>query len=184
MTDEELVQKSLENPDNYEAIILAYERPIQSFIRRLSQMENEDVEDLTQQVFIKAYYHLNDFDTDLKLSTWLFRIARNEVIDFWRRQKSRPQTTEWDPILEETMGAEADFVDVLDKKIQSEWVEKILQNLNPKYREVLYLYFFLEKSYEEISDIVRKPPGTVAALISRGKNAFADSAKRHKIREK
>jgi len=49
---------------------------------------------------------------------------------------------------------------------------------------VLYLYFFLEKSYEEISDIVRKPPGTVAALISRGKNAFADSAKRHKIREK
>ncbi|MFH0820507.1 MAG: sigma-70 family RNA polymerase sigma factor, partial [Candidatus Peregrinibacteria bacterium] len=91
MNDLELVKKALENPDHYAAIIERYEKMLLRFVHGLSQLSEPDAEDVIQNVFLKAYDHLNDFDPALKLSTWLMRIARNEVIDLWRRRKVRPQ---------------------------------------------------------------------------------------------
>lgn len=175
MTDRELVERALNNPDDYALIVEQYEKLLLRFVRTLSRLSAADAEDVAQQVFIKAYEHLNDFDPALKLSTWLLRIARNEVIDLWRKKQARPQECELDePLLDAKYFADSTFAAELDQKITAAEVQHILTLLKPDYREVLYLYYFEEKSYDEIADIIRRPPGTVAALISRAKKAFAE----------
>lgn len=179
MNDLDLIQRALKNPDDYGCIVERYEQQLIRFIKSLSQLSPADAEDLAQQVFLKAYDHLNDFDQRLKLSTWLFRIARNQVIDFWRKKKIRPQEYSLDEAREQGKeAAENNFADELDKKFTSQRVQKLLSLLQPEYREVLYLYYYEERNYDEIADIIQRPPGTVAALISRAKKAFSDLAVR------
>jgi RNA polymerase sigma-70 factor (ECF subfamily) len=166
MNDLDLIHRALKNPNDYGLII-----------KSLSQLSSADAEDLAQQVFLKAYDHLNDFDQKLKLSTWLFRIARNQVIDFWRRKKVRPQEYSLDEARDNGKDTdEKNFSDELDKKFTSQRVQKLLKLLQPEYREVLYLYYYEDRNYDEIADIIQRPPGTVAALISRAKKAFSDLA--------
>ena len=179
MDDAELVRRALEDPDDFGPIVERYEKPLMRFMHRLSQLSAEDAEDLAQRVFLKAYDHLNDFDPKLKLSTWLLRIARHEVIDFWRRKQARPQEYELDETrLDETHGKEPTMAHALDQKLKSERVRQLLALLQPEHRAVLILYYFEEKNYEEIADILECPPGTVAALLSRAKKAFAKLAGR------
>jgi RNA polymerase sigma-70 factor, ECF subfamily len=82
LTDAELVEKALENPDSYGMIIERFEFPLTRYIIRITRAEHEEVEDILQSVFIKAYRSLNGFDTKLKLSSWMYRIAHNACVDF------------------------------------------------------------------------------------------------------
>jgi len=179
MTDAELVQQALRDPDDYALIVKQYEKLIMRYSQKLSRLSQEDAEDITQHVFLKAYQHLNDFDPELKLSNWLLRIAHNEVIDFWRRQKNRPQAEAYDPdTLDSFEFLAVNFGKDFDRTLKAETVQKLLDLLKPSFREVLFLHYFEEKSYEEIADILKYPAGTVAARISRGKKAFAELAAR------
>lgn len=179
MDDVELVRRALQNPDEYVAIVERFEHMLLRFIRSLSQLSRQDAEDIAQQVFLKAYEHLNDFDQELRLSTWLFRIARNEVISGWRKKQARPQECVLDDLgLNTEQKIEASMAEDFDQKITMQEVRDILALLQPHYREVLYLHYFEEKKYEEIADIICAPSGTVAALISRAKKAFSEVATR------
>lgn len=179
VTDAELVRRALSNPDDYALIVRQYERLIMRYAQKISRLSPEDAEDIAQQVFLKAYRNLNDFDLTLKLANWLLRIAHNEVIDFWRRQQRRPQTEE---LAAETVDTRemltVDFGNDFDRAIKTEAVQRILDLLQPDFREVLYLHYFEDKTYDEIADILKRPPGTVAALISRAKKTFAGLAAR------
>lgn len=179
MNDIELISRALKNSDDYALIMERFEKPLLRFVKTLSKLSQEDAEDVVQQVFIKAYTHLNDFDPKVKLSSWLFRIARNEVISLWRYRKIRPQEQELDEsFFSEIHHIQNPAADDMDHEWQSEKVQEILSLLKPEYREILHLYYFEEKNYDEIADIICAPPGTVAALLSRAKKAFQDIAKR------
>lgn len=178
MNDWQLVQRAVQSPEAYAYIIERYEKPLLRFVQNLSQLSYEDAEDIVQQVFIKAYGHLNDFDPELKLSSWLFRIARNEVISFWRYKKVRPQESELNEEIMNETSDEIEHAKLLDNAFLAKEVQSLLALLQPEYREVLYLYYFEDKNYDEIADIIRSPVGTVAALLSRAKKAFSDLAKR------
>jgi RNA polymerase sigma-70 factor (ECF subfamily) len=126
-----------------------------------------------QEVFIKVYRNLNDFDQSLKFSSWIYRIAHNEVISHYRKMKSRPKliTTDNDEWLKTIAGSD-DLEKELERKFTSEEIRNILSKIDAKYREVLVLRFLEEKDYKEISDILEKPMGTVATLINRAKKQF------------
>jgi RNA polymerase sigma-70 factor (ECF subfamily) len=172
-TDEELVGQVLIEPDYFLCLMKRYEIKLLRYIKRISNLRDEEVEDVLQDVFIKVYKNLNDFDSDLKFSSWIYRIAHNQVISNFRRNRSRPQAIwdEDDNILK-NITEEFNIEKEIDLKILKNNINIILSQMDKKYREALVLKFLEEKDYQEISDILKKPIGTVGTLISRGKKQF------------
>ncbi len=151
-----------------------YERKLFAYIMRLGKVTTEEAEDILQEVFIKTYQNLNSFDPDLKFSSWIYRITYNHSISSFRKRKSRPQTlsSEDSEKVFECLKSELDIQDDLHRKFENKKLKKILDKLEKKYRDVLILKFLEDKNYKEISDILRKPMGTVATLINRAKSKF------------
>ena len=144
------------------------------YISRISNVSRDEVEDLLQDIFIKVYKNLNGFDTSLKFSSWIYRITHNEVISNYRKYKNKVKVVSFDKDEEFVKGI-ADELDVEENLSLGESKEKIfdiLSKMNIKYRDVLILKFLEGKSYHEISDILKKPEGTVGTLISRAKKEF------------
>jgi len=160
---------ALKQNDYFACLVKRYESKLSAYLRRLFNLGKEDVEDILQESFIKAYLNLNDFDKDLKFSSWLYRITHNQAISAWRKTKARGyslslEENEW---LELASGLDLseEFARHQDKVVLTE----ALSRLPLKYREVLVLKFLEEKNYKEISDILKKPEGTIGTLINRGK---------------
>jgi len=182
--DASLVARSLQNPDNYAAIVEKYEKPLLRYVLRISNISKEEGEDLLQGVFLKAYQNLNDFDQSLKFSSWIYRIAHNEVISSWRKKSARNEEinlekAEAAQLLASTLNIPAQA----DEKFLAKSVREILKQLPQKYRDVLILRYLESKDYKEISDILRKPSGTVATLINRAKKIFEKEAEEVNVRK-
>ena len=183
-SDQELVVATLSNRHLFVAIVDRYETPLRRYITRLGCADNNDADDVLQETFLKCYVNLNDYDLSLKFSTWLYRIAHNETISLFRKKKVRPSPaiTEEDLKLVENTPDETHFIDDLVKESDAIHVREAIQHLDQKYRDAIFLRFFEEKSYSEISDILQIPEGTVATYIARGKTEVKErlSQKRFK----
>lgn len=171
-TDEELVVLSVENQNHFLYLVSRYENRLFNYILRISNVSKEEAEDLLQEVFIKVYQNLNDFDPDLKFSSWIYRITRNQVISNFRKLNARAQTINLDDEILENIASDLNIERDAELKYLKENIDKILNKIDKKYREVLILRFLEEKDYKEISDILRKPVGTVATFLNRAKKEF------------
>ena len=168
-SDEELAVLTLRNQDFFACLMRRYEAKLLRYIRRISGVSLEEAEDVLQDSFIKIYQNLNGFDRSLKFSSWAYRITHNQVISHFRKNQVRPQTSAFDSELLETLASDLDSARDIDRKLLRERLEKTLEKIDTKYRDVLVLKYFEEKDYQEISDIMQKPMGTVATLLSRAK---------------
>ena len=186
ISDEELVQLSLEDQNCFYYLMKRYELKIFRYIKRISNVSQEESEDILQEIFIKVYRTLNGFNQKLKFSNWIYRIAHNEIINQYGKRKS------YSAIITSNIEDEAghlsellcDALDIDGIYISRENAKKVrvaLAELPVKYREVLILRYLEDRSYNEISDILRKPPGTVATLINRAKLNFKKVAMRHQL---
>ena len=182
-TDEELVEQALVDRDVFIYLINRYERKLYNYIRRITNVSNEEAEDLLQEIFIKAYKNLRGFDPKLKFSSWIYRIAHNQVISNFRKRKARPEnySVQLSEELTRTLAGNMDIEKETDQKLLRENLLRGLEKLNKKYKEVLVLRFLEEKSYEEISDILMKPKGTVATLINKAKKEFLQEINKNNI---
>jgi len=172
--DNELVALTLEDKGYFRCLMDRYEEKLKRYILRLSNVNLEEAEDILQDVFIKVYKNLRDFDKDLKFSSWIYRITHNQVISHHRHKSARPQLTGISEEIIKNLRAELDLVDRTEAGFLSGEIFAVLNQLKPNHREILLLKFFEEKSYEEISDILKKPAGTVATLIRAAKKEFKD----------
>jgi RNA polymerase sigma-70 factor (ECF subfamily) len=175
-TDEELVSLSLEDKDFFGLIVDRYEDKLFRYVRRITNFRDEDLFDILQDVFIKTYENLNDFDSNLSFSSWIYRIAHNQTIDAFRKIKNKPQGNYFDieDSFLENIVSDTDIVLEASLKEEKEKVKKVLLLLDEKYREILILRFFENKDYKEISDILEKPIGTVGTLVNRAKKQFKE----------
>ena len=179
MSDSKIVELSKTDLDMFEELVLRYQERLFRYIKRISYFNNEDIEDIIQEVFIKAYRNLNDYDDSFKFSTWIYRITRNCTIDEIRTQHTRPQSMQLeDEELLKIFRSDIDVENEIEMKDDLEKVKKIINGMPFRYKEVLILRFLEEKNYEEMMDILRKPKGTVAALVNRGKKMIAKEAKK------
>ena len=173
LSDREIVRLSLGDIAYFACLVLKYELRLLGYVKKISQSDQEEAEDILQEAFIKIWKNLNGYDPRLTLESWLFRIVHNETISFWRKRKSygkdRTVTIDDERLLEifaEDQTSETN-IDLIYKLI-----ENVLPMLKQEYREVLVLKFLEDKSYEEISDILKIPEGTVATRINRAKKSF------------
>jgi len=184
-TDSELVKLSLANQDDFVYLVDRYKGKLASYIKRLTNANTEDVEDILQEVIIKVYLNLNDFDKDLKFSSWIYRITHNQVISGHRKIKARPEgyAVNIDDKLANSLVAETDIKGQMDNKILQKTINSVLNKIDEKYRDVLVLKFLEEQSYQEISDILKKPLGTVASLMNRAKQEFRSEFEKQQLKD-
>jgi RNA polymerase sigma-70 factor (ECF subfamily) len=164
LSDEELVQKiRTSDKELYTKIIDRYQAKLLRYARNLTRDENKAI-DAVQESFIKAFVNLNSFDKKKKFSSWIYRIAHNEIINILKKHKwETPLLEEWD------FESKENIEDNFKQQENKDEIEKCLKDMPIIYSEPLSLFFLEEKSYEEISDILRTPMGTVATRINRAK---------------
>jgi len=182
-SDNELVTMSLEDREVFSEIIERYQNKIYRYIKRISSFSDDYVTDILQEVFIKTYINLNNFDTSLKFSSWLYRIAHNETISYVRKNKKHIESTLFPDDSIDEFAADIHIEKQHITKEHSKIVGQAIKSLSQKYQDVIMLKYFEYKSYDEISDIIQKPPGTVATWINRGKKEIQEFLKEHQYQE-
>jgi len=179
-TDEELVRLVLQDKEYYLCVMQRYEEKLFRYICRSSGLLKEECEDILQNAFLKIYINLHDFDLSLKFSSWIYRIVHNEMVDYLRKNKMHHATLPLETEEEdensfiELLHDDTDMGKALDNTILRENIHVLLQQLPVHYREVLVLKYLEQKDYQEISDILRMPMGTVATLLHRAKKMMKE----------
>lgn len=171
-TDAVVVQKTLKERDYFGVLISRYEGKLDRYVRRLGVFSPDDRHDVLQDIFIKVYRNLNAFDQKLSFSSWIYRIAHNETMSWFRRRAARPEghmVDDGDAVLELISGRETSERVHLEES-DRESINKAIKELPQKYQDVLLLRYFEERTYEEIADILEIPIGTVATLVFRAKD--------------
>ena len=174
MTEEtdEIIAVAIQQGDTdaFGILISRYEEKLKRYARRFLARE-EDVSDLVQDVFIKAYEHIQSFDTTQRFSPWIYRIAHNSFVNELRRKDRWGMVFDADTILPALPGTERTDALTLDAE-QQRVVEQALTSLPAKYREVVVLHYFENLSYQEISDILHVPVNTVGVRLSRARQSL------------
>jgi RNA polymerase sigma-70 factor (ECF subfamily) len=170
-TDEDIVAISLQRKEMFAVLVRRYEGRLSRYLRRLGVFRKEDIEDVLQNVFLKAYRNLNAFDQRLKFSSWIYRISHNEAVSFFRARSVRPEgvlVADGEDLLEQIPGL-LDVESATDRRIDGEALVQALYGLDAKHREILILRYFEEREYAEISDILQIPVSSVGTLLARAK---------------
>ena len=167
ITDEQLVEiiRSVDQ-ERYTQIISRYQQKLDRYLRRFV-IDPDERQDILQTVFIKAFKNLYNFNTRKKFSSWIYRIAHNEAINHIKKKAN--QTVTLDDNEFQVIDEKINLPREVDQGLLKDKISLHLGQLKLKYRQPLILFYFEQKSYEEISYILRIPKNTVGTLISRGK---------------
>ena len=174
LNDEELVKQVLEGKkEAFEMIVRKYQTPIINYLARLTGDYQQAV-DLSQEVFIKAYYSISKFDPKHKFSSWIFKIASNLCIDTWRKRRVKTfslnhSLKENDKIYPQVSNGSPSPIEQYERKQLAKKIEKAIEQLPPTLKELFILRHINEFSYQEISQIKNLPIGTVKNKIFRAK---------------
>jgi len=182
LQDFQLIDQAVnENDEQAFAMLMErYRKPVYHMI--LKMVRNvDDAEDLTIEAFTKAFRNLYKFKKDYTFSTWLFRIATNNSIDFIRKKKL--DTMSLDTSYQDESGASM-TIDVKDKNLNPqeeaikaqkiEYIQLFVTKLPAKYQRLVRLRYFNELSYEEIARELDAPLGTVKAQLHRARELLYD----------
>lgn len=177
MVDKNITDNSLSmqlQQGDLSALTILINRYEKQLLRYATHLGCYEPEDSVQETFIKMYKNINSYDSSRKFSSWLYRIAHNTTVSHLRtRHLSLPFADYLDSWL---VGSDKDPLDNLASISE---LENCLPKLTPHYRAPLTLYYLEDKSYQEISDILRLPLGSVSARISRAKKILRSICKKN-----
>ncbi|MDB4992034.1 MAG: sigW [Parcubacteria group bacterium] len=171
-SDETLVSRvQAGESDAFGALIERYEGKLLRYGRKFVS-DQEDIRDLVQDAFIRAYQNIQSFDTSLRFSPWMYRIAHNVFVNRLKQQKRFPLTyIDFDLFVSHPV-----YEDPTEREREQEemrvLIEQFLQELSPKYREVLVLNYLENMAYKDIADVLSVPIGTVGIRLRRAKEAL------------
>jgi len=172
-TDEDLIER-FQNGDLYafDLIVKRYKNQLMNFVYRFLG-NSEEAEDLVQETFLRVYRNRRAYQKVAKFSTWIYTIAGNLAKTELRKRKRRKffsisdlgyNEKDYD-ISDEAYNPEKD----VDSRMKEEIIHREINDLSPKFRQVILLRDVQQLSYEEISQIVKIPLGTVKSRVNRGR---------------
>lgn len=179
-TDEEITAMVQSGDlESFSFLVERYEGKLKRYARKFLA-NPEDINDIAQEIFIKAYVNIKSFDTDKRFSPWIYRIAHNELVNSLKKKEKNPLLFfDADTLFPHPVSKEE-----TDRKTQSDEIKKVLDKcLNQipfKYKEPLLLFYMEELSYNEIAEVMRVPVSTVGVRLKRGKRMlknFCDKLK-------
>ena len=181
--DSALISKAKSGDENaLQELLSKYKIAVYNLIYRMVK-DKQEAEDLTQETFIKTFKSLPSFNEEYAFSTWIFKIATNNCIDFFRKRKLKTYSID-KPIKYKTSEIQQDHPDPdlnaeknLLAKERSELIKRAIDSLPKKYNEAIVLRHRQEKSYEEISEMLNLPLGTVKARIFRAREMLNKALK-------
>jgi len=180
-SDEDLIE-SFQNGDLYafDLIVKRYKNQLLNFVYRFLG-NAEEAEDLVQETFLRVYRNRKAYQKVAKFSTWIYTIAGNLAKTELRKRKRRKffsisdlgyNEKDYD-ISDEAYNPEKD----VDGRMKEEIIHREIDALSPKFREVILLRDVQQLSYEEISQIVNIPLGTVKSRVNRGRLKLQEKLK-------
>ena len=186
--DYDLVIRATQKKDQqaFAELMDKYKDSIYYMLLKMVQ-NNDDAEDLTLEAFGKAFNRIHQYTPNFAFSTWLFKIATNNCIDFLRKKKknvlsidNRVPNEDGDDFMFEikSEGLTPEQIAMNDQKIQL--MRRYVKKLKPRYEILVEMRYFKEMSYEEISDELQLPLGTVKAQLFRARE-FLFNIMKHSI---
>ena len=176
--DLKLIRSALEtgDPESYKQLLKLYRDPLYFMIYEKVK-DKELAKDLTIESIGKAFHKLHLYVPDYTFSTWLFTVARNHCIDHLRKKKLPTFSIDKLVVDEDGEGRDLELEspdptpeNVLIKKQRVRMIRRIVNKLSPRYRELVKLRYFKELSYEEVSEELNLPLGTVKAQLHRSRD--------------
>jgi RNA polymerase sigma factor (sigma-70 family) len=186
--DFKLIRAAVERNDEkaYAELMQIYKKPVYHVVLKMVR-NPDDAEDLTIEAFAKAFRNLHKFNPEFAFSTWLFRIATNNCIDFIRKNKIKTmsidsgfRTDGGDEIQIDFRDNDLNPQEVAIKNQKIEIMQLVVGKLPPKYQRLVSLRYFDELSYEEIATELKAPLGTVKAQLHRARELLYDMVKEKK----
>ncbi|AZQ60721.1 sigma-70 family RNA polymerase sigma factor [Flammeovirga pectinis] len=187
LEDFDLIDEAIEgNEQAYAKLMGRYRKSVYHTI--LKMVRNvDDAEDLTIEAFAKAFKNLSKFKKDYTFSTWLFRIASNNAIDFIRKKKLETYSIDAEITNKDgdtmSMNIQDSGLTPHEEAIKAQKIEivhEFVRLLPPKYQRLVKLRYFEEKSYDEIATELEAPLGTIKAQLHRARELLYDLAKNSK----
>ena len=185
MNDAELVQQVLnENKHAFRFLVSKYQRLVLHIAGRIVQQQDE-LDDVCQEVFIKVFRKIGKYRGEAKLSTWIATIAYNTSISHMRKKAGKRETSyEEEPRLLDLEMRKGCDNNGLEKKEAKKYLLELIEKLPEKHRTVLTLFHLEEFSYKEIEEITGMPEGTVKSYLSRARNRLKQSLEKVVEKEK
>ena len=150
-------------------LVERYEDKLMRYARKFLR-DPDDAKDIVQEVFIKAYENIQSFDAARRFSPWVYRIAHNEFVNAIKKRSRGPVFgLDLDVVFPHLTAGETADDQALERDTK-EILEQCLDELDPKYREPLVLYYFEGLSYKDMADVLRIPMSTVGVRLARGKH--------------
>ena len=183
--DFKLVARARDEGDEkaFAELLKRYRKPVYHLILKMVKNAH-DAEDLTIVAFSKAFKNLAKFNPEYTFSTWLFRIATNNCIDFIRKKRLKTfsidnafTSDDGDEVTIDIKDNNLDPMEVAIKKQKVELIRNIVTKLPPKYQILVRLRYFDELSYDEIAAELDAPLGTVKAQLHRARELLYDLVK-------
>lgn len=173
--DKDLVKRTLDGEkEAFEMIIRKYENPLLNYVGRMVG-ERELALELTQEVFFKIYSSLSSYQAKYKFSSWLFKIASNLIIDYWRKKKlptlslDQKESESYAQLSQRVAHKDPSVIKKFELSEAREKIEKALENIPAFLRELFVWRHINELSYEEIAEIKDLPVGTVKNRVFQAK---------------
>jgi RNA polymerase sigma-70 factor (ECF subfamily) len=189
--DLELVQRAINNDQKaYAELMARYKDAI--YFMLLKMINNKtDAEDLTIEAFGKAFKNLKQYSPNYAFSTWLFKIASNNCIDYLRKKRNHhisidSNHTSDEKDSEPQVHLKDETPDPEENLIRAQKVvlmRTVVKKLKPRYRTLIELRYFKEYSYEEISDELELPLGTVKAQLFRARELLFNTLKNTEVKK-
>lgn len=186
--DIKLVDRALQQGDQkaFAELMKRYWEPVFFMLNRMVN-NKDDAEDLTIEAFGKAFKNLQQYSPQFAFSTWLFKIASNNAIDFIRRKKMENITSLDKPVgrdggedlSQQIKGTGLTPEENYIKKQGADRVHEIIDKLKPRYKEIVELFYLEELSVEEISKRLDLPVATIKTRLFRARDLLLQVVKRN-----
>ena len=180
LTDTEVIRRVLAGERNlFAQLVERYQSYVFTLVHRFTD-NREDAEEISQDVFVKAYRSLADFRGDAKFSTWLYTIVRTSCITFLRKRKLDTTSLDNERTAIQLESKESGFTaNTVERKSRHAMVNAAIRMLSPDDSQILTLFYKGEQTLEEIGRVMRLEPNTVKVKLHRARNRLKERMEKH-----